>query len=1185
VSVKAIKPLRIYLLGQFKLLVGEKPLELPSRPAQSLLAYLALNAGVTQRREKLACLLWPEASESNARGYLRQALWRIRKAMESGSLDGGDYLQVSDIDITFDEQSDYWLDVEQLLGAGKDESVEGLIEIVQLYRGELLPGFYDEWVVLERDRLEAAFHQKMNLLLEGLIEARRWDEALKWGEEWIRLGYGPEAAYRALMRAHAGLGDQGMVEAAYQRCVEALDRALEVEPSPETQQFYTRIHRGELDGYRSQPDLTVNLAEQLPLFLENVEAHPVEKHVFVARERELAQLDRFLKLALAGQGRVAFVTGEAGGGKTALIQEFTRRSQEVYVGPSIDPGQALIVAGGNCNAHTGVGDPYLPFREILDLLAGDIESRWAAGAVTREHARRLWNMTPSTSQALVEAGPDLIDTFVPGVALVERATTFTPRGAEWLTRLGEIVERKQTAQIGPSPQQSDLFDQFTRVLHILARQNPLVLILDDLQWADLGSISLLFHLGRRLVGSRILVVGVYRSEEVALGRDGTRHPLEPVVNELHRELGNITVDLGQAESRDFMEALLDSEPNRLGGAFRDMLYLQTRGQPLFTVELLRGLQERGDLARDPQGCWIEGPALDWKELPARVDAVIAERVGRLSRSVRSTMRAASIEGEVFTAEVLARVQATDERQLVKSLSSELDRRHHLISAQAIERLGEQRLSRYRFRHSLVQKYLYDSMDEVERAYLHEDVGNVLEELYGDRADEIAVQLARHFQEAGVTEKAVHYLHQAGERALRLSAYQEAIAHLDTGLELLMALRDSEAEDQRSDRAHQELALQLTLGIAMIGLKGFGSEVKQTFTRARELCQQLGETAQLSRVVGELSNLHYVHADYLQARQLGEEALSLAQDAENPLLVALGHWHLGFISFGLGDFPTARDHLQQVIPFYKPQQHHRSFIVLRGSDAGVGALAYDACCLWCLGYPDQAALRSQEALALARELDHPYTLIDVLAFAGCVLNSMRREAVAFNDYAEEMKRLASNKLQSWLGMATWLKGEAVALSGYLEEGIAQMQEGLQFKEYGAAELCYRSGCLRSLAEAQAKLGHLEDALSTLVEAFALMDETGERYCEAELHRLKGGLLLSQDNEAEAEASFLRAIQVARRQSAKSWELRATTDLARLLQKQGRGNEARQALAEIYNWFTEGFDTFDLQEARELLEQLI
>jgi predicted ATPase len=720
---------------------------------------------------------------------------------------------------------------------------------------------------------------------------------------------------------------------------------------------------------------------------------------------------------------VVFVTGEAGSGKTALVQEFTRRAQEAHADPSTgslrpfdfaqgklrsgqagQAGQALVVASGNCNAYTGIGDPYLPFREILGLLTGDVEARWAAGAMTREHALRLWNTLPLTAQALVEAGPDLIDTFVPRAALLERAMTCAPGRTDWLTRLDELVERKPTGPGMPGPQQSDLFEQYTRVLQALARQGSLVLVVDDLQWADAGSINLLFHLGRQLAGSRILIVGAYRPEEVALGRDGARHPLTPVVNELQRDFGDVTVNVDQAESRDFIEAFLDSEPNRLGVAFREMLYRQTRGHPLFTIELLRGLQER----QDPEGHWVEGPALDWETLPARVEAVIAERIGRLAEPLQAALRVASVEGEDFTAEVVARVLETDERKMVPRLSSELDRRHRLVRAQAIERLGARRVSRYRFRNYLFQKYLYDNLDEVERAYLHEDVGNVLEELYGDQASEIAaiaaiaVQLAWHFQEAGIAEKAIHYLHQAGERAVQLSAYQEGIAHLTRGLALLMNLPDS------PERAEQELALQLALGIAWITTSAPAPEVEKAYTRARELCRQMGKTSQLWRVVGELSIFYYVRAEHQRARGLAEEALSLAQQAEDPLLVALGHWHLGVVLFGLGEYTTALGHLEQVIAFYNPEQHHRSLVVLSVADPGLSALAYVACCLWCLGYPEQALSRSQEALALARELGHPFSLADVLCYGGCLFNAMRRDAPALRDDAEELIRLANEK---------------------------------------------------------------------------------------------------------------------------------------------------------------------------------
>jgi DNA-binding SARP family transcriptional activator/predicted ATPase len=1166
--------LKIYLLGQFKLQADDLPVELPSRPAQSLLAYLALNAGVTHRREKLAGLLWPEATERNARSYLRQALWRMRKSLESASLSWEDYLKISDISVTFDDRSDYWLDADLLLETAGAQPVEGLIEILDLYRGELLPGFYDDWIGVERDRLQAAYHQKMDLLLDCLIQAGAWDEALRWGEQWIRLGYSPEPAYRALMLAHAGLGDQGMVTATYQRCVESLDRELGLEPSPETQQLYEQIREGKLKAslpVARSPDLVAS-----PPYLLGDEAGEMERLVFVARERELAQLNGFLNLAGHGQGRVVFITGEAGSGKTALVQEFTQRAQEAQAD--------LIVASGNCNAHTGIGDPYLPFREVLELLTGDVEARWAAGAITGEHARRLWNTLPATAQALVEAGPDLIDTFVPGNPLAERAAAYAPGGADWLARLAELVERKATGLVVPSPQQRDLFEQYARVLQALARNVSLVLVLDDLQWADLGSISLLFHLGRQLARGRVLILGAYRPEEVALGREGARHPLEPVVNELQRQFGDITLNVDQAGSREFVEAFLDSEPNRLGQSFREMLYQQTRGNPLFTLELLRGMQERGDVLQDPDGGWVEGPALDWERLPARVEAVIAERIGRLAQPLRAALRVASVEGETFTAEVVAQVQATGERELLAQLSSELDRRHRLIRAQSIQRIGDQLLSSYRFRHTLYQKYLYSNLDEVERVYLHEQVGTAMEALYEAQEGitaiaDIAPQLARHFLEARIAEKAVHYLHQAGERAIQLSAYQEALAHLTKGLALLMTLPDSPERDQ------QELGLQLSIGLAWKHNWAI-PQGKKSINRARELCQQLGKTAQLSRVLGELAVYHYVRAEYQRALEFGSEALSLAEQANDPILVAEGHWYLGVIMFSLGDYTIARDHLEQVTSFYNPEQHHRSLVFLRGVDAGLSALAYDACCMWCLGYPDQALKNGQQALALARRFDHPFTLADVLCYAGCLFNTMRCDAQALKEDADALIRLSHEKGiagAGWSGIGMCFQGEALAMLGQVQEAIPQIRQGMAVDQSDNVHL-HIPLALRSLAQAQAQAGHLEEGLNTLAEALALVEETGERHWEAELYRLRAEMLLRQGNETEAEASLQNAIEIARRQSARSWELRATIDLARLWQKQGRRDEARGVLAKIYAWFTEGFETPDLRQAKALLEEI-
>jgi WD40 repeat protein/basic membrane lipoprotein Med (substrate-binding protein (PBP1-ABC) superfamily)/DNA-binding SARP family transcriptional activator/energy-coupling factor transporter ATP-binding protein EcfA2 len=315
--------LKIHLLGQFKLQANHLPLELPSRPAQSLLAYLALNAGVRYRREKLASLLWPEATETNARGYLRRVLWQMRKSLTSESLAWEDYLQISDIEVAFNDQSDYWLDADLLLARAEVTPVDELIEIVRLYHGELLPGFYDQWTVLERERLLLAYHQKMNLLMERLIQDGQWGEALKWGEQWIRLTYSPEPAYRALMIAHAGLGDQGMVSATYQHCMEALNRDLGLEPSPETRHLFQQLVSGEtLPTISGLPEpVTIAIQEELPAPgsppYKGLEYFDVgDADLFFGREKLTAHLAGRLR---EGE-RLLFVVGASGSGKSSLVR-------------------------------------------------------------------------------------------------------------------------------------------------------------------------------------------------------------------------------------------------------------------------------------------------------------------------------------------------------------------------------------------------------------------------------------------------------------------------------------------------------------------------------------------------------------------------------------------------------------------------------------------------------------------------------------------------------------------------------------------------------------------------------------------------------------------------------------------------------------------------------------------------
>lgn len=1023
--------LSLSLLGLFQATLDGQPVTaFKSNKVRALLAYLAVEADRPHPREVLAGLLWPEWTDREALGNLRYALSDLRGVIGDRTAEPP-FLLIARDTLQFNTASDFFLDVrafahltEPALSSSKGaEELSGLQEAVSLYGGDFLEGFslpdaapFEEWALLTRERLACQVSSTLHRLSEAYEERGEYEQAESYARRQLELDPWDEVAHQRLMRALALSGLRSAALAQYETCRRLLAEELEVEPDHGTTEVFHQIRDGKL-GAPASPALPLHLVPEPPRFLAE-EPVEVERPVFVARERELARLSGFLDLALTGHGRMVFVTGEAGSGKTALVQEFVRRALDTQVD--------LVAASGNCNAHTGMGDPYLPFREILGLLTGDVEARWAAGAITGEHARRLWDILPRTAQALVEAGPDLVETLVAGGPLLDRAVACAPGERVWPARLTELVERRTAGAVIPGPQQQrDLFDQYIRVLQAVTRRVPLVLVIDDLQWADVGSINLLFHLGRQLAGSRVLVICAYRPEEVAIGRDGERHPLESVVNELHREFGDVVVDVEQAESQDFVEAFLDSEPNRLGAAFRERLLRQTRGHPLFTVELLRGMQERGELVQDSKGRWVEGPDLDWGTLPARVEAACAERIGRLAQPLQAALRVASVEGEDFTAEVVAGVLGTDERETVQLLSGELDRRHRLVRALTISRLQSGRVSRYRFRHDLFQKYLYEKLDEVERAYLHEDVGSGLEQLYGDQASEIAVHLARHFKEAGVAHKAVQYLYLAGERAVQLSAYEDGIAHLTRGLALLGTLPET------AERTERELALQLGLGLAWQGGKGpQAPEAKQVFSRARELCQQVGKTSQLCRVLGDLSMHHYVRAEYLLARDLAQEALSLAQQESDPLLVMLGHWYLGFVSFGLGQYATARSHLEQVISFYDPRQHHQPFVALRGVDAGPSALAYDACCLWCLGYPEQALKRREEALALAGELGHPFTMADVLCYGGCVFDQMRGDGQALQDSGEKLILLTGDKVSSWSASVRCFQGAATAMLGHV-----------------------------------------------------------------------------------------------------------------------------------------------------------
>ncbi len=793
--------LELHFLGPFHITLDGEPITtFESVKVRALLAYLAAEAPRPQPRERLAGLLWPGWPQRSAMSNLRYALADLRKNLRDREAQPP-FLLVSRESIQLNPEAGVWVDVaefEQLavsareLHGNQPSAISSLPNGVRaqssiaLYRGEFLEGFvlndspaFEEWILAKREYFKRHAMDALHALAEEARQRGEYEQALAYARRQLELEPWQEEAHRQVMRLLALTGQRSAALAQYETCRRMLKAELGIEPSEETTQLYEQIRGGNLATPPSPP-----------AFHQIGEPKEPEPSSFVARQAELARLKEGLERALAGKGQVVFITGSPGLGKTSLAQEFIRQSLQAH--------PDLAAASGNCQAYFGKGDPYLPFREVLAMLTGQVEERWAAGTITQPHASRLWRFTPHAVKALVEEGPALIDTFIPGAPLLRRAAQaagYERRSSRpehslekpaWLERLEAIVRYRQQLQSGEHigdklhSEQEALFYQYRSVLRALARHTPLILFLDDLQWADLGSLSLLFTLGRGIVGARILIVGAYRPGEFP---SENLHHLAAILNELRLLYPDPIVNLDQAEERSFIDAYLDSAPNRLGVSFREMLFRQTRAHPLYTVELLRGMQERGELMQNQEGEWVEGSAIHWDILPGRVEAAIAERMERLPQELREYLQIASVEGEGFTVEVIAQVQGSDPRTLLKDLSEALDRRQQLVRAESIVRIDGRRLSRYRFRHILFQKYLYSRLDAVMRADLHEQVGLALERLYGEQCGEVAGQLARHFEQAGLVGKAVHYLGLAGERAAGQAANQEAVAYFSRALEL------------------------------------------------------------------------------------------------------------------------------------------------------------------------------------------------------------------------------------------------------------------------------------------------------------------------------------------------------------------------------------------------------------------
>jgi predicted ATPase len=853
----------------------------------------------------------------------------------------------------------------------------------------------------------------------------------------------------------------------------------------------------------------------------------------VGRATELAQLHAFLERSKNGRRQLIFVTGEPGIGKTALVEEFLSQ---------IDGDQTLRIGRGQCVELYGAGEAYLPLLEALGRL-GRAPGGGQVVQILKRHAPTWLTQLPA-----LLTDPEL------------EAAQRRAQGATRDRMLRELVE----------------------ALEALSTDELLILLLEDLHWSDASTIDLLARLAGRGEAARLLVLGTYRPSDVAAGA----HPLRPVKQELqmHGRCEEMSlVFLSAAAVSTYLSQRFPRHdfPSELGL----VLHRMTGGNPLFIVNTIDDLIAQGQMC-EVDGSW--GLSVPVKDVaagePETLWQLVDKQVERLTADERAMLAVASVAGAEFSAAVAGAdgIDAQDAELRCEALA----RRGQFLRGTGVAEWPDGTVAgRYAFIHALYQQVLYARVSIGERVGLHLRTGERLERGYGPRAGEIAGELATHFEHGRDLERAARYRRQAAEHALGQHAYREAADHASRALATLRALPES------PELTQQELTLQVLLGAALSATQGYAApEVARTYARARELCERVGDSAQLSPVLIGLGRFYLVRGEFQTARDIAAQLFTIAEATRDTVARLAAHNALGGVSFYAGDFEAALAHLERGIALYDSEAHspNRSPAFRLGQDPGVSCMTHAAMTLWMLGYPARAAARMQEAFALARSLAHPFSVSYACHFAAG-LHQWRRDRQAVRDVEDEAFALdTEHGFGLFLTAGAIQRGWLLAEDGREEEGLAQMREGLtRHRSVGAAVLV--PAYLALVAEVHEKLGRRAEGLSVVSEAFVAGQQSGQHYWEAELHRLRGALTLPSAVAGtaaadDAESCFLQAIGVARNQKAKSLELRAATSLSRLWAGQGKVREAHALLSGVYNWFTEGFDTADLIDARSLLEEL-
>jgi DNA-binding SARP family transcriptional activator/predicted ATPase len=1092
--------LHMRLLGDFSLNYGDQQVtSLNTTRLQSLLAYLVLHRDAPQPRQHLAFLFWPDATEAQARNNLRQLLHQLRQTLPAVE----HFLSADTHLLHWCPDTPFGLDVaefertlslaDEMAEHSNQHRLQDVLEQAdRLYRGELLPGCYDEWIMPERERLRQRHLQALEHLLR-LCEAQGDTiTAILYARRLIQLDPLSEDLYRRLMGLFALNNDRASALRVYHTCVTTLQRELGVEPDPVTHAAYERLLQQETP--------TVPARGRQP----TLAAAPT----LIGRRREWAALQNAWQHAVDGEPHFVLLSGEAGIGKSRLAEEFLGWASQ----------QGAVTAKTRSYAAEG----QLSLAPVTDWLKSD---------GLRSHLGRLDRV--------------------------------------WLTEVARIlpelsVERPDVPHYEPVTEYSQrlrFFEALARAILVTSR--PLLLLIDDLQWCDQETLEWLHFLLRFNPTAQLLVVGCARAEELPL-----HHPLRTLLLHLYATTSVVEIALQPLDAAETTKLAAQVANCELDIDSVMHLYHETRGYPLFVVEMVR-FGWRGVSASMLDADRLHWPPLvdDAQALPPRVQAVLAGRFLQLSATARELIELAATIGRAFTLDLLITAGNADADSAVRALDELWHKRI----------VREHGASSYDFTHDKLREVAYAEISVPQRRLLHSRIAQALEAVHAGDLDPVSGQIASHYERAGMIEQALPSYQRAAAVAQRMYANEEAIGLLLHSLKLLEQL------PARSKRDRQELNLQLALAPLYRVIKGWAApELERVLDRILALCDTVGDDAQRIEALYGLQSFYVVQARLERVQLVSNELQALHQRSLGTA-PPLARMALAGAQLHLGKIIEANEQFAQIIVAHDPDQllHLQES---QGVNYVAHAQAWQSHTLWCLGYPQQALNRVHEAVRLVQDLDQPFNQALVSAYLA-LLQQLRADQTGAREHAEQAFALASKyQVPYYHAWAAILVSYALALEQPDEERIGHLRDSIAAFKASSARLRLPY-YLSLLARVCGKARRAGEGLVFIDEALTEARLHNERWWNAELHRLRGELLLMHGADAsDVEAAMLRAIEIARAQQARSLELRATISLVRLWIAQKRPEDAKRRLSDVYDWFTEGFDTPDLQAAQLLLAQL-